>query len=96
MMIQACTKRLNNERAQLVKTNDESIHLSVPNAENIRSWSAIVKGPPGSFYDGYEFDLDISVPAEYPMLPPVIKFASKIFHPNVLFEVRIVTHTVSF
>ena len=70
-----------------MKTNDEYIHLSVPNAENIRSWSAVVKGPPGSFYEGYEFDLDISVPAEYPMLPPVIKFASKIFHPNVLFEV---------
>jgi len=85
--MQACTKRLNNERAQLTKTNDDSIHLSVPNNEKIRAWLAVVKGPPGSFYEGYEFDLEISVPEQYPMLPPQIKFLSKIFHPNVLYEV---------
>lgn len=88
-MMQACTKRLNNERLQLNSTNDDSINLRVPDGDKIRSWAAIVKGPPGSFYEGYEFDLDISVPAEYPMLPPLIKFQTKIFHPNVLFEVRI-------
>ncbi len=85
--MQACTKRLNNERSQLAKTNDDSIHLSVPNNEKIRAWLAVVKGPPGSFYEGYEFDLEISVPEQYPMLPPQIKFLSKIFHPNVLYEV---------
>ena len=85
--MQACTKRLNNERAQLTKTNDDSIHLSVPNSEKLRAWSAVIKGPPTSFYEGYEFDLEISVPEQYPMLPPQIKFLSKIFHPNVLYEV---------
>lgn len=85
--MQACTKRLNNERAQLTKTNDDSIHLSVPNSEKLRAWSAVIKGPPASFYEGYEFDLEISVPEQYPMLPPQIKFLSKIFHPNVLYEV---------
>ena len=83
----SCTKRLNKERAQLVSTNDESIILQVANPEQIRQWTAIIKGPPDSFYEGYEFDLAINIPAEYPMLPPVIKFTSKIFHPNVLFEV---------
>ena len=93
--MQACVKRLNNERAQLAKTNDDSIFLSVPNNENIRAWQALIKGPPGSFYEGYEFNLGISVPEQYPMLPPQIKFISKIFHPNVLFEVFLLFKTVS-
>ena len=84
----SCAKRLNKERQQLSSTNDDSIQLSVANVEQIRSWTAVIKGPPDSYYEGYEFDLSISVPAEYPMLPPVIKFTSKIFHPNVLYEVQ--------
>ena len=50
-------------------------------------WKRSGNGPPDSFYEGYEFDLSINVPLEYPMVPPSIKFVSKIFHPNVLFEV---------
>ena len=83
----SCTKRLNKERLQLDTANDDSIVLRVENAEKLRNWSATIRGPPDSFYEGYEFDLEITVPAEYPMLPPVIKFSSKIFHPNVLYEV---------
>jgi hypothetical protein len=30
--------------------------------------------------------LSLRVPNQYPLVPPSIKFKSKIFHPNVLFE----------
>jgi ubiquitin-protein ligase len=85
----SCAKRLNKERLQLSETNDESIILSVPDPEKARNWTAVIRGPAGSFYEGYEFDLVIDVPAEYPMVPPHIKFGSKIFHPNVYFEVTL-------
>jgi ubiquitin-protein ligase len=86
----SCTKRLNKERQQLASTNDDMINLFVENPEQIRVWKAVVRGPPGSFYEGYEFDLAINVPVEYPMLPPAVKFVTKIFHPNVYFEVTLV------
>jgi hypothetical protein len=33
------------------------------------------------------FELRIDVGAEYPIHPPVIRFVTKIFHPNVHFDV---------
>lgn len=80
-------KRLAKEKAQLHATNDESVILSQNNPIDMRAWEATIRGPPDSFYEGYDFDLNIYVPAEYPMVPPSIKFTSKIFHPNVLYEV---------
>ena len=83
----SCSKRLSKEKSQLESSNDESITLILDDVEKIREWRAVLVGPPDSFYEGYEFDLSINVPLEYPMVPPSIKFVSKIFHPNVLFEV---------
>jgi len=45
-------------------------------------------GPPGSYYDGYHFELEIIISTEYPLTPPTIRFKTRIFHPNVLFEVK--------
>lgn len=65
--------------------NDENIELRC-SADQLRSWSATIRGPPGSFYEGRPFLLSIDVPVEYPMTPPTIRFKTKIFHPNVKFE----------
>lgn len=83
MSLRACIKRLQKEMAT---ANTEEIQL-VWDPNDIRSVSAVIRGPPDSYYAGYEFDLSISVPAEYPMVPPSIKFITKIFHPNIMFEV---------
>lgn len=80
------SKRLQKEAAALRDNRQEDIHLA-PQDGNIMEWSAVIRGPPDSFYQGYEFDLKISVPSTYPMHPPTIKFVTKIFHPNVLYEV---------
>ncbi len=69
-----------------MNSQDDTIRLNV-SENSMTNWTAVIVGPPGSYYDGFEFDLDIRVPSEYPMVPPVIKFKTKIFHPNVLFEV---------
>ena len=71
----------------LVKNPDEFITL-IPNPENIRLWSAIIRAPPDSAYEGFVFDLAIEVGADYPLTPPKMKFLTRIFHPNVLYEVK--------
>lgn len=50
------------------------------------SWFAVIRAPEGSCYEGYSFKLSIDVGPEYPLTPPVFKFKTKIFHPNVHME----------
>lgn len=87
------SKRLKKERTQLIANEDRSINLKCMD-DNIREWKATIIGPPGSYYEGYEYDLIIHVPVDYPMVPPVISFKSKIFHPNVLYEVTLTLYEI--
>lgn len=47
------------------------------------TWLASLTGPPGSPYEGGKFYILIQVPDNYPMTPPIMRFLTKIFHPNV-------------
>eukprot|EP00981_Chlorochromonas_danica_P015716 scaffold14367_cov250-Ochromonas_danica.AAC.12 len=81
----SCSKRLHKEAIAVASQADENILLLKPK-EDIFQWEATIKGPKDSYYDGYLFDLAISVPSEYPMIPPTIRFKTKIFHPNIMFQ----------
>lgn len=40
-------------------------------------------GPPDTPYEGGTFVVNIQIPNEYPFRPPVMKFQTKLWHPNV-------------
>ena len=39
-------------------------------------------GPKGTAYEGGKFNLELFLPADYPMAPPECFFRTKIYHPN--------------
>ena len=51
--------------------------------KDIYHWEAIIDGPDDSDYKNGVFLLDIKIPKEYPFKPPICKFKTKIFHPNI-------------
>ena len=46
-----------------------------------------MQGPAGTPYEGGTFQLAINVPDAYPLVPPGIRYVTKIFHPNVHYKV---------
>ncbi|KAK2734896.1 hypothetical protein FQN55_002465 [Onygenales sp. PD_40] len=41
------------------------------------------KGPPGTPYEGGVYNIDIKLPVEYPFRPPVMRFETRVWHPNI-------------
>ncbi|KAK7498699.1 hypothetical protein BaRGS_00010076 [Batillaria attramentaria] len=42
-----------------------------------------IMGPPDTPYEGGRFQLEIKIPETYPFNPPLVKFLTKIWHPNI-------------
>lgn len=50
---------------------------------SIHRWRITLKGPPSTPYAAGTFGLTLDLPTDYPFKPPVVKFATRIYHPNV-------------
>ncbi len=45
------------------------------------------QGPKDTPFENGKFELVINVPEQYPLVPPNVRFKTKMFHPNVHFKV---------
>ena len=54
-----------------------------PEQDNLLSWIATIHGASGTPYEGLKFKLALRFPSNYPYAPPVVKFESPCYHPNV-------------
>jgi len=54
-----------------------------PCDNNIMLWHAVIFGPEDTPWEGGTFKLQLQFTEEYPNKAPVVKFLSKMFHPNV-------------
>lgn len=50
---------------------------------NLFKLMAVIRGPPGTPYEGGIFYLKIDLPHDYPFTPPRIWFLTRILHPNI-------------
>ncbi|KAK2076666.1 triosephosphate isomerase [Prototheca wickerhamii] len=71
------------ELKEVARSKDNNGIELIPNDSNIFLWRA---GPTDSPYQGGHFELSIQVPEQYPLVPPQVKFKTKLFHPNVHFK----------
>jgi len=83
----AAAKRLRKELQNLErsKEQDHDIYL-IPDGENILRWTALLRGPDDTPYEGGVYQLSVLCGNDYPLAPPMIKFVTKIFHPNIHFQ----------
>ncbi|GAQ84201.1 ubiquitin-conjugating enzyme [Klebsormidium nitens] len=82
----ASRSRLFKEFKEVQRDKKDTDIVLFPDESNIYRWTAYIKGPAETPYDGGTFQLSINVPENYPLTPPVVRCNTKIFHPNVHFK----------
>ncbi|KAK2184628.1 hypothetical protein NP493_258g06064 [Ridgeia piscesae] len=84
-MANIATARIKREFKEVVKSEEVAkcnIKLELKN-DSFTELRGEIAGPPDTPYEGGNFILDIQIPATYPFNPPVVKFVTKIWHPNI-------------
>jgi ubiquitin-conjugating enzyme (huntingtin interacting protein 2) len=75
-------RRIGKELADIQA--DSLSHIRVESVgDSVTKLKGSFHGPPGTPYEGGTFEVDIQIPNEYPFKPPVMKFLTRIWHPNI-------------
>jgi ubiquitin-conjugating enzyme E2 N len=54
-----------------------------PSEKDYRHFMVKIAGPVDTPYEGGMFNLELYLPADYPMVAPKVLFRTKIYHPNI-------------
>ena len=82
-------ERITKEYNDNQKDPPEGCSSCLENDEDMYHWKATILGPENSPYEFGVFFLDIEFPSDYPYNPPKIQFTTKIYHPNIDSDGRI-------
>lgn len=84
-MASSRTRRVAKELGDIEKDTDRSGITASPadGSGDLTHLKARITGPPGTPYDGGQFVVDVKIPTEYPFRPPIMKFDTKVWHPNI-------------
>jgi len=80
--------RILKELRQVAAGNDsvwmhssEGVHIFP--SDDLSVWRCLVEGPIGSPFQGGIFPLTVQIPANYPFMPPKIRFEVPVYHCNI-------------
>ncbi|KAH7127534.1 ubiquitin-conjugating enzyme/RWD-like protein [Dactylonectria macrodidyma] len=77
------SKRIAKEFADVSQDPPEGFTVSLPPNESIHTWHVTLRPSAPSPYAGGVFGLVLTLPADYPFKAPVVKFVTRIYHPNI-------------
>ena len=75
--------RLKKELEKIKKDPIPHVDAGPKDETKIDLWNAIIIGPEDTPYANGIFTVSIYFPDEYPMVPPKVKFNTRIYHPNI-------------
>lgn len=78
----AVTKRLQSELMGLMMEPVPGI-AAFPNGDSLTTWTGTLSPDDDSVYAGCVFKLGLSFPGNYPLVPPSVRFMTRVWHPNV-------------
>ena len=81
-------KRLMRDFKKMLKDPPPCLNAA-PNDDNIFFWTAVIFGPDDTPWEGGTFNLTLEFTDQYPNKAPVVKFVTKMFHPNIYQDGRI-------
>uniref|UniRef100_A0A804NTP3 UBC core domain-containing protein n=1 Tax=Zea mays TaxID=4577 RepID=A0A804NTP3_MAIZE len=84
--VEPALERLSGSDARDGNRSDPGQVQLICDDSNIFKWTALIKGPSETPYEGGVFQLAFAIPEQYPLLPPQVRFLTKTFHPNVHFK----------
>ncbi|RZC62280.1 hypothetical protein C5167_024022 [Papaver somniferum] len=82
----SASQRIKNEYRHILRDRDPPTHCSggpVNYSDDLFRWNGVIMGPSNCPFEGGIFFLSIVLPKDYPFKPPVIRFITKVFHPNI-------------
>eukprot|EP00026_Physarum_polycephalum_P009290 Phypoly_transcript_09408.p1 GENE.Phypoly_transcript_09408~~Phypoly_transcript_09408.p1 ORF type:complete len:397 (+),score=135.30 Phypoly_transcript_09408:186-1376(+) len=83
------TKLLANQLQSILADPVEGFTVELADESSLYEWRVYIEGPKETCYEGGVFQLSLSFPKDYPMNPPVLKFISDFWHPNVYLDGKV-------
>ncbi|KAE9987590.1 hypothetical protein EG328_002231 [Venturia inaequalis] len=77
------TPEAGRELAECTQNPPTGVTVKLIDDNDLHKWEIIMDGPEQSAYAGGHFTLHLTLPNNYPFKPPVLNFATKIYHPNI-------------
>ncbi|NVM54110.1 MAG: ubiquitin-conjugating enzyme E2 [Candidatus Helarchaeota archaeon] len=65
------------------KKIEKELPFFAPVGGDLRHYRGWIPGPPNSPYKNRFFQLEIRLPIDYPFEPPIVRFLTPIWHPNI-------------
>lgn len=77
-------RRILKELNDIQQDKDNSGVFATPLSQaNLLHLQGTFPGPPGTPYAGGTYKIDIQIPDMYPFKSPIMKFETKVWHPNI-------------
>ena len=76
-------RRISKEVADIHNDLSCEVQVEPVHGDDMTHLRGSFKGPPDTPYAGGTYEIDIRIPNDYPFRPPIMKFLTKIWHPNI-------------